>query len=153
MRSWCVLVVVCIAACQPQPHLPIGAWSSDRELSLASLAQDASLSKSHHAALEDPTLFGQNVQVYTLSGGAGWFEGECSPFPSFSVVESRPGFARIRYRDVVFKTEEEKTITWDANFLYLPLAGGRASEVFRRIPVSEAITAHPCLESALGPRS
>ena len=83
------VAVVLLVACETQPHLPLGAWSSDRALTLASLSQAPTLTRSYQAALADPTLFGRNIQVFTPSGAVVWFEGECGEFTPFEVIESR----------------------------------------------------------------
>jgi hypothetical protein len=142
-----LLGAVLLLACRSAPsYLPLGAWSSDRELTLASYAQDPSLAKTREALGRDPTLFGQNVKIFTPHGAVAWFEGTCGEFTPYDwVLESKPGM--LRYRDEL--VDEERIVTWNGEFMYFPLADGRAREVFRRIPVDQATQDHPCLQRAL----
>ena len=78
-----------------------------------------------------------------------WFEGECSSFTPLDVIESRPGFVRLRAHDTVLNSVEEKSISWSSDFMYLPLGSGTAHEVFRRVRLSEVVAAHPCLQAEL----
>jgi hypothetical protein len=131
----------------------MGAWSSDRELTLAGLAQSSELSRTYEAALNDPTLFGQNIQIYLPDGAVMWFEGECGQFTPYDhdVLESRPGFLHSRVFDPVLDSFEERTVSWDSEFMRLWMPSGRWYEVFKRVSVPEAVAQHPCLGAAIDP--
>ena len=146
--AWVSLAAALLGCSDAPAYLPYGAWESDRELTLATFASDPALSAAHRAVLEDETLFGRNVQVFAARGAAVWFEGGCGEFwpYDYDVVEAAPG--SLRYR--TGEPGEERSIEWDDRFMYLPLADGRAREVFRRVPLEQALEQHPCLATALG---
>jgi len=148
MRLAISLVALACFSCSSAPEQRLlGAWRSDRDLTLASIEQVGDLSSEERASLGDPDLFGQLIHVWGTRQGISIFAGECGSPTPYTIRDSTSNSVTVEYYDDFYQEAQSKVVYIGDGQIALPILGGRAREVFVRTDLAALKAQYPCLTS------
>jgi len=142
-----LIACVCFSCSSAPEQRLLGAWRSDKDLTLASIEQVADLSSDERASLYDRTLFGQLVHVWGTRQGISIFKGECGSPTPYTIRDSTSNSITVEYYDSFYEEAQSKVIYFGVQQIALPILGGRAREIFIRADLDALKAQYPCLSS------
>ena len=126
-----------------------GAWISDSDLTIASIAKAEDITPEELERYSDPDLFGHMIHIWGKRRGLAIFDGNCSPAVSYYTLRRRTGYVDLLLWGPAWLEFERKRILLVDQGLAIPILEGRAREYLTPIPIAPLVERYPCLQEHL----
>jgi hypothetical protein len=126
-----------------------GAWISNRDLTLASIAEAPGITTEDLELYSDPNLFGHMVHIWGERRGLAIFDGKCWPPVAYARIGRGPDHIDLLLWGPAWLQVEHKRVRLIEGGLALPILDGRAQEILTPIDPSPVRDTYPCLQDHL----
>jgi hypothetical protein len=126
-----------------------GAWISDPDLTIASIAKAERITPEELERYSDPDLFGNMIHIWGKRRGLAIFDGNCGSPVSYYTLRRRTGYIDLLLWGPAWVEFERKRILLLDQALAVPILERRAREYLTPIPISVLVERYPCLQEHL----
>jgi len=122
----------------------LGAWRSNRSLTIKTFEKSATLSEKQKKMLSDPNFFGHLIHIYYETQAITIYEGRCSK-SAYIIIKVGDNYVDIELYDTFLKEKVTTRIFIENDQMWVKLKEP-IREYFTRVDIDKLIKEHECLD-------
>ncbi len=140
-----IIAATCMYSCSNELEKEIlGAWRSNRDLTVGSVEKSQTLSEKQKKFLFDPNFFGHLVHIYYENEAITIYEGQCSK-SAYKIVREGENYVDIESYDSFLKKDVTTRVYIEDDVMWLRI-NEDLHEYFTRVDIDELIKDYDCLK-------